>query len=301
MVKGMGRLMPLKVFMAFCAVLLCGTVALAQGGGRPALSVDDCLKCHEKQPMEIEANGAAHKTKINCRDCHQGHRPAVANNIPQCSMCHSGQKHFELKDCTSCHNPHQPLAIVLKGELKAPCLTCHTGPQQQMDASPSKHGGLACNFCHAEKHGVIPECLQCHEPHSDKMTQADCKTCHQAHQPLTLTYGPQTASVLCAACHQTAFNQLAATATKHHDVACVTCHQNKHKTVPKCSDCHGLPHAETIHQKFPKCGECHNTAHDLNNFTSVSKKKEAPKKEEPARKEVKGKDSKGAKDAKKGK
>jgi hypothetical protein len=37
-------------------------------------------------------------------------------------------------------------------------------------------------------------------------------------------------------------------------------------TDPECTDCHGLPHADSMHQRFPKCGECHNVAHDLNNW-----------------------------------
>lgn len=266
-----------------------GTPVLAQQAApkKTALSADDCVKCHEKEPAQIEAKGAAHKTEINCRSCHENHRPAVASNIPKCSMCHSGAKHYELEGCVTCHNPHMPLDISLKGDLKAPCLTCHAGQGEEIKSFPSKHGQVSCTFCHANKHGVVPECVQCHKPHSAQMSQADCKACHQAHQPKTLTYGAQTQSVLCAACHQEAFSQLTASKAKHREVACVTCHQNKHKTVPKCADCHGLPHAATMHQKFPKCGDCHNTAHDLNNWPA---KKEAGKpepKKEAAKPEAK--------------
>ena len=270
MEKGKVCSLALKVLVAFCAIVFAGGAAFAQESSRPALTVDDCAKCHEREPREIEAKGAAHKTQIDCQSCHERHRPEVADNIPQCNLCHSGNAHFELEGCKSCHNPHQPLEIVLKGDLRKPCLTCHTSQQEEMDISPSYHAKVSCNYCHADRHGVIPECLQCHGPHSDQMTQADCATCHQAHQPLTLTYGPQTGSVLCAACHQTAYNQLAATSTKHREVACVACHQDKHKNVPLCSDCHGMPHAPAIHQRFPKCNDCHNTAHDLNNWAQAA-------------------------------
>lgn len=250
--------------MVLSGLLLTAGTAFAQ----PTLSVDDCIKCHEKQPREIEEAGGAHKEQLNCQDCHADHRPASKNNIPQCSMCHEGSAHYELKNCLRCHNPHQPLRVVLTGELKAECLTCHTDQNEQMLANPSKHATFACNFCHADKHGVIPECVQCHEPHSDNMTQADCSTCHQAHQPLVLEYADTTPNILCAACHEQPYNQLMDTKTKHHERTCVECHQNKHKTIPQCSDCHGLPHAEGIHKKFPVCGSCHNTAHDLNNLSS---------------------------------
>jgi hypothetical protein len=159
-----------------------------------------------------------------------------------------------------------PLEIVLKGELKAVCLTCHESQGQELTVNPSKHADVACNFCHAEKHGVIPDCTKCHKPHSADMTQADCGTCHKAHKPLELAYGPKVPSLQCAACHDEAYGQLAASKAKHQTLACVYCHANKHKTVPQCSDCHGTPHAPGMHKRFPKCGECHNIAHDLNNW-----------------------------------
>ena len=230
------------------------------------LSIDDCAKCHELQPREIEAAGAAHKEQINCLDCHAGHRPASANNIPACSQCHEGTDHYALPNCSSCHNPHQPLNVVLAGELKAECLTCHTEQNAQLVANPSMHSEVSCNFCHADKHGVIPACTECHEPHSADMTQNDCSVCHAAHQPTVLEYPATTQNNLCAACHSTAYDQLLATKTKHRNVGCVECHADKHKTVPQCSDCHGMPHAAGIHAKFPQCGNCHHTAHDLDNL-----------------------------------
>jgi len=57
---------------------------------------------------------------------------------------------------------------------------------------------------------------------------------------------------------------------------CAFCHQEKHKMVPKCQDCHGMPHPAGIMAKFPVCGECHKIAHDLNNWPPASSK-EAPK------------------------
>jgi predicted CXXCH cytochrome family protein len=262
-----------------CAVVMLlvttAPVSAQESAAKAELSAADCVKCHQKEPQEIAARGMAHQTQINCRDCHAGHRPMVANNIPECSNCHSGTPHFELQGCKSCHNPHAPKDISLKGELKDVCLTCHAAQGKELVASPSKHAQVACNFCHADKHGYVPQCLDCHQPHSAKMTQADCKTCHQAHMPLALTYGPEVQSVMCAACHGQAFNLLQASQAKHREIACVTCHANKHKTVPQCSDCHGLPHAEGMHKRFPQCGECHNIAHDLNNWPAKNAKPQA--------------------------
>lgn len=254
--------------LAFSALL-----ALPAGGAmarQATLSVADCVKCHDVQPAQIEANGAAHRTQIDCLACHEGHRPKSAKNIPLCSNCHSGKSHYEIKNCVSCHNPHKPLMVTLSGKQKEVCLTCHPGPSKDMAASPSKHATFACNFCHAEKHGVIPNCVDCHKPHSTAMTQTDCGTCHMAHKPKELLYPPSTASQLCAACHGKVANQLAASKAKHSQLACVDCHANKHKTVPSCSNCHGTPHG-VMHDKFPKCGHCHNIAHDLNNWAKDNK------------------------------
>jgi predicted CXXCH cytochrome family protein len=264
---GFLKFAPLHLLCCATAFLMAVALpAFAQDAAKVELTAADCIKCHMKEPGEIAAKGASHKTKIDCRDCHTGHRPMVANNIPECSNCHSGTAHYQVQGCKSCHNPHAPLDIVFKGEIKEVCLTCHAEQGKELVASPSKHAEVACNFCHADKHGNIPACTDCHQPHSDKMTQADCKTCHQAHMPLALTYGDKVPSIQCAACHNQAFTQLQASPTKHHEIACVTCHANKHKTVPQCNDCHGLPHAEGMHKRFPRCGECHNIAHDLNNF-----------------------------------
>ncbi len=250
-----------KLLVCCSLLLLVAGVAVAEDG---ALANSDCVKCHDSEPADIDALGAKHKTAVTCQDCHIGHPPKVDNNIPECSMCHEGTAHYGLANCTSCHNPHKPLEVALKGELTAPCLTCHDSQKAQLDANPSMHTALACNFCHAERHGVIPECVKCHEPHSAQMTQADCGTCHKAHMPAAVTYPDSTANIQCAACHQSAYDLLSASAFKHKDVACVSCHAEKHKTVPACTDCHGAPHAEGIHKKFPTCGACHNIAHDLN-------------------------------------
>ena len=275
------KLLAVSVLLGvFC--LAAGNAPVSAQETKAVLTASDCVKCHEKEPAAIEAKGSAHKTAINCQDCHAGHRPKVAKNIPQCSNCHEGEPHFKVEGCLTCHNPHQPLEIVLKGEQKAVCLTCHDSQGKELVANPSKHTEVACNFCHANKHGVIPECVQCHDPHSKNMTKADCKTCHQAHQPLTLNYPAETASAHCAACHDTAFNQLMASKTKHKELACAFCHQNKHKTIPNCSDCHGTPHAAGMHQKFPKCGDCHNIAHDLNNWGGQKEQQKAPAPKAPA-------------------
>ena len=254
------------VFVFSTCCLLTAVTSLTALAQENILTAADCNKCHIEQPAEIQAAGAAHKTAIDCTACHQSHRPMVAENIPACSDCHSGSSHYEVPECMSCHDPHQPLDLNLEGELKAVCESCHAGPSEQMAASPSVHAEVACNFCHADTHGYIPDCTDCHSPHSETMAEADCAICHQAHKPMELAYSDDTGSQLCASCHDTAYNELAGSTTKHNTVACVTCHVDQHGMIPQCSDCHGMPHAEAMHAKFPQCGDCHSTAHDLNNW-----------------------------------
>ncbi len=263
--KGAAHLKWKSVLVALAGMAMCCASAqvMAQEDA-VSLSQDDCQKCHDNAPKDIEARGGKHKTAVGCMDCHQGHPPKNQDIIPECSMCHMGKEHFELDDCLRCHsNPHAPLDLQLAGGITDPCLTCHTRQREQLEEHESSHTGLDCTSCHS-KHGLIPECIQCHEPHSDKMGQEDCGRCHQAHMPLVVTYSEDIANIHCAACHDDAYELLKNSPTKHGDLNCATCHQAKHKMVPKCQDCHGEPHPESILSKFETCGDCHGIAHDLN-------------------------------------
>ncbi|MBJ6726596.1 cytochrome C [Geomesophilobacter sediminis] len=256
----------LAALALFCCI---GTAWAAEPGQAPAtLNSSDCQKCHEKPPKDIAEKGGKHKTEITCQDCHVGHPPKVKHPIPQCSMCHTGKPHFQLKDCLGCHrNPHTPKVITFGTNVTDACLTCHKPQIEQLKAYPSKHTSLACSFCH-NVHGKKPDCTQCHKSHSSDITKNECKLCHKAHQPLNVTYKADTPSKYCAACHKRPFNLLANSTAKHSKLACVYCHQNKHKTVPKCTDCHGVPHPASLMSKFAKCQECHNIAHDLNHWSA---------------------------------
>lgn len=226
----------------------------------------DCRKCHIKATADIAAAGTKHKTAIGCQDCHSGHPPITKKIIPLCGQCHEGKAHYKLDSCKSCHfNPHMPLNIKMAGNITDPCLTCHTQQIIKLRDNKSKHTALFCSTCH-NTHGKIPDCTQCHKPHSGEQVNADCKQCHQAHMPKAIVYDDKTPSKNCAACHKTAYSMLAASISKHKELSCVACHQAKHKMVPQCQSCHGTPHPEAILAKFPKCGHCHSIAHDLNNF-----------------------------------
>lgn len=230
---------------------------------KPVLTNTDCAKCHFRVPGEVESKGMAHKTSVGCTDCHDGHPPANREIIPQCSNCHEGEAHFELKECLKCHaNPHTPLEIKLPPNTTDACLTCHSGPGEQLKVHPSAHSSLTCTGCHNE-HGQVPDCLKCHEPHADFMAMNDCRMCHKPHMPLEVAYGGQVSSESCGACHSDAFQMLKISTAKHSKFLCAKCHQEKHKMIPKCESCHGLPHPKRVFAKFPDCNGCHGVAHDL--------------------------------------
>lgn len=269
------------------AVSLClGAGSPAKAAPAPKLVQDDCVKCHAQPPADIASAGAGHK-KITCFDCHAGHRPASQNNIPKCSQCHSGKKHYELANCLGCHkNPHTPLNIILSGNITDPCLTCHSQQIEQLKQFPSKHSKLYCSTCH-NVHGKIPACTQCHKPHYAEQAAGDCKKCHKAHQPKNVVYGKEVPNKDCGACHKKAVDLLTASQAKHKSLACVYCHQDKHKMVPACQSCHGTPHPAAMLAKFKGCGDCHNIAHDLNRWDAPAKAapaKAAPAKAAPAKK-----------------
>lgn len=269
--------------------LIAGVVFLIYSGApaqtkpaqpKPALTNEDCMKCHDAQPADVTAAGGKHKD-LGCLGCHVGHPPTVKKPIPKCGDCHMGKAHFELKGCLNCHkNPHTPLNISFAGNVTDACTTCHTQQIAQLKDNKSKHTALDCSACHSV-HRKVPQCNQCHKPHSAEMVVADCKKCHKAHMPKAVTYTAEIPSKDCGACHKNALDLLSASAAKHKTLACAFCHQEKHKMVPKCQDCHGAPHPAGMMAKFPKCGECHKVAHDLNNWTAAAIKeepKEAPKK-----------------------
>lgn len=269
-VKGFKLLGVLGLALGVSLILGATNPASAESPANVTLTSSDCVKCHAGPSADIAKDGAGHK-KITCQDCHTGHRPESKNNIPLCSQCHSGKKHYELKGCLGCHkNPHAPLNIILARNITDACLTCHTQQMAQLREFKSKHTNLYCSTCH-DVHGKIPACTQCHKTHYAEQSAADCKKCHKAHQPKNVVYGKDIPNKDCGACHKKALELLSASTVKHKSLACVYCHQNKHKMVPKCQDCHGVPHSALMMAKFTKCADCHTIAHDLNHWSTTKK------------------------------
>ena len=229
-------------------------VALAQ---EPALAVNDCGKCHSTVARDIETAGMAHKTSVNCLDCHDGHPPDQLEIIPACSLCHPRLQsaHYGIEGCLSCHkNPHRPLEITLGKNLTTPCLTCHANQGQQLKDFPSYHSTLACTACHERQHGHVPSCSDCHKPHGPEIAENACGKCHQAHKPLAVAFAGTLAAGNCAGCHGPVVAVLNNSQAKHKKLDCLTCHGAEHKSIPACGQCH-QPHSPDM--AADRCRNCH--------------------------------------------
>lgn len=233
--------------------------AMAADKKTPYLSLEDCGKCHAKVFQTINSAGLAHKSRLTCIDCHQGHPPEQRNIIPSCKKCHSGTAHFRIDDCSSCHyNAHSPRKLRLPRRTTGPCVTCHSPQGMDMEKFPSKHAIEGCTACH-ETHGVIPVCIGCHRPHSPEMIQTDCRMCHSAHKPKQIRYDNSLPSQHCAGCHPKIGEFLTAGKTLHKNLRCASCHKNEHGSIPACVECH-TPHAAQSTTQGG-CKMCHQFAH----------------------------------------
>lgn len=155
------------------------------------------------------------------------------------------------------------------------CRKCHAAISQQVAAHGRGHrDAVSCRDCHKSHRPLvesnIPECSECHghRPHLQitdcsacHPRKDDCGSCHQPHEPLASTTG-EIALLHCRVCHSEAYELLQRSTSKHRELSCSYCHA-KHRQVPDCSECHGLPHTEGTHDMFPQCMICHSLAHDL--------------------------------------
>lgn len=225
-----------------------------------------CGQCHIDIYQQVKNDGQKHQ--FQCLDCHQqlhAYNPVRQNwteIMPQCASCHTLPHGEKFAGCLDCHqNPHTPLAIPL-ANIEESCGTCHTGPNGQLEQYASQHTEQGCGTCHTE-HGLIPSCMECHEPHLEDQKDATCLACHPVHMPLEITYdeGDQWNST-CGACHDGVYEPWSSTPSKHGGVNCGECHIS-HGLIPDCQTCHDEPHDDRLLKKFPNCLDCHLDVHDL--------------------------------------
>jgi len=248
-----------------------------QYAGEPQqLTAAQCAQCHVSQFRDLKDDGGRHR--FSCQKCHtvfHAYNPRKGNwdaIMPKCTACHEAPHGPKIKDCSSCHsNPHTPGKIAASAPLAKVCFDCHGSVRDQLAKFPSKHTKVACITCHTS-HGFKPSCFTCHKPHTTGQALATCLQCHPVHQPLQISLSKDVPSNTCGACHTKVFTKLTKTTSKHGKLSCVSCHKDRHRYVPKCTDCHGTPHKASFHEKFPRCLSCHIDVHDLPAMSSKAKK-----------------------------
>ena len=233
-----------------------------------ALVPAQCGQCHPRHFDNLQKNGLKHQ--FACQNCHtkfHAYNPLKGNYadlMPKCTNCHLTLPHGDkFTDCLKCHsNPHTPRIVAFNDYLKSQCGICHSGPGDMLAQFPSKHTEQGCTACHT-KHGLIPTCFDCHEPHVEGQVFEDCLTCHNPHKPLEIMFhGEDTKVNTCQSCHEDVYEKWSTTEAKHGQVSCARCHV-KHGQIPQCQRCHDYPHGEAIHKQVPRCLDCHLDVHNL--------------------------------------
>jgi predicted CXXCH cytochrome family protein len=241
-----------------------------------------CMKCHPLITAMLVKAGAAHR-QVPCRACHLRYhefepgKTDYSSILPECSRCH-GQPHGEeLTDCSSCHSEaHSPLEIPASLPLAQGCYVCHEALDKEIKTFATRHTELYCTACHHTKHGHIPECLECHQPHpgifpartraqepAAPRLLARCVSCHPPHSALKADIPNDTSNQVCSLCHREAYDVLVKSGTRHSRLRCLRCHPGKHRTIKRCRECHGEPHPTEMLRRAGSCGGCHGVAHSL--------------------------------------
>ena len=218
-----------------------------------------CTRCHPHQMGEF-SNYPGRHADLKCIHCHQVHR-----HIESCINCHAPHStELTYEDCLICHPAHMPQEIDYPESIaNTNCAFCHEAVSNALVEGDTKHSTLGCSYCH-EVHEMIPECQDCHTPHTPDMINEDCIGCHPAHNPMDMEFPVDAGEESCAVCHREIDAILRGSNTKHDELGCIYCHP-QHRYLPTCESCHGLPH-EKIHENFPVCLQCHIVSHDVKNI-----------------------------------
>jgi hypothetical protein len=158
------------------------------------LTTVDCARCHYEIFMSIKNGMGAHR--MECRECHEtfhNYKKGMQYEelLPACSDCHDtphGDSE-QMLACMTCHAvPHAPLASLDLKTLEPACTDCHADAGSRLAAGSSAHTLLKCIFCHADRHGYVPTCQECHgTPHASEITEgfSGCLDCHGNPHDLT--------------------------------------------------------------------------------------------------------------------
>jgi predicted CXXCH cytochrome family protein len=230
---------------------------------------EECGRCHPRFYYFIKTEGGKHR--IDCKLCHvqfHVHFPGKVEYqeiLPKCSACHEQVHGADLAQCSGCHtNAHTPMKIPAERALEQGCFICHAEVDKEMKTFVTQHTELYCSSCHHTSHRYVPECLECHRPHTEGMTQAECLTCHAPHKARQVAYPEDIRREACSGCHRDAYDKLEQSGTIHSGFSCAKCHP-EHRAIKRCRECHPDPHPDRpgLLQKYPACGRCHGVAHNV--------------------------------------
>ena len=137
-----------------------------------------CSSCHE-QPAKEMSHPSAH-SDMACNECHQQRH----GYLPKCIECHE-EPHsafISSKSCMQCHPVHNVSIMLYNDNIdNSACAGCHEEPASDLKKGHLAHALLNCTFCHADEHGAIATCADCHDtPHSAEMLKEfhGCNDCH---------------------------------------------------------------------------------------------------------------------------
>ena len=140
----------------------------------------ECPTCHSEQKSETEEHPSAHAATL-CVACHDESHGFIAS----CAKCHEKPHATGVDDagCIACHTPHSPLEVTYPQDISNHvCAGCHSDVSDRLSGSDEGHAFLQCVLCHADEHGYIPTCQDCHETatHSAEMLKGfeGCVDCH---------------------------------------------------------------------------------------------------------------------------
>jgi len=212
--------------------------------------------------------------KGHCTGCHDPHQSPYQFMLrgeggKVCFICHDKEFavekyiHSPMEACTECHSPHTPWEIPAVRRLDQACYMCHPEPDREIKTYITWHTELYCSTCHHTKHGYKPQCLECHQRHTDtgSVFLDACLACHPPHKARQVVYPADIPKSACAVCHPSQDEILERSHTKHSALRCTKCHPDKHRTVMRCQQCHSKPPASCTPNML--CGQCHGPAHAL--------------------------------------
>ena len=144
------------------------------------MMAQECRTCHPEQKTETEKHPSAHAA-TSCVECHYDSHGFITS----CAECHEEPHATGVDDagCIACHPPHSPLEVRYSEDVANHiCAGCHSDVNDKLSGSNEGHAFLQCVLCHADKHGYVPTCQDCHEAtmHSEEMLKEfkGCLDCH---------------------------------------------------------------------------------------------------------------------------